>query len=125
MLECSNAFPLLIPVPCLDRRIIATGEDDAERWMHGQASNIVGVRFKSRNLLVRIVIEDTKLEVIGSSNEPVLSWDEAYATNGDFCNFKGFHDSACFMIVNVDAPVIQSGDEPRFGWVEIDGFDTV
>ena len=64
-------------------------------------------------MIVRIVLEDTKLEVVGPSNEPVLSWDEAYAMNGDFCNFKGLHDSACFVIVNVDAPVVQSDDEPR------------
>ena len=76
-------------------------------------------------MIVRIVIEDTKLEVVGLSNEPVLSWDEVHATNGDFCNFEGLHDSACFMIVDVDAPVVQSSDESRFGWVEIDGFDTV
>ena len=80
-LECSNALPLLIPVPCLDRHIIATGEDDAERWMYGQASNVVGVCPKRRDLFLGIVIEDTKLEVIGPSNELVLSWDEAYAMN--------------------------------------------
>ena len=76
-------------------------------------------------MIVRIVIEDTKLEVVGPSNEPVLSWDEAYAMNGDFCKLKGLHNSACFIIVDVDAPVVQSSDESRFGWVEIDGFDMV
>ena len=64
-------------------------------------------------------------KTVGPSNEPVLSWDEVYATNGDCCNFKGLHDSAYFMIADVDAPVVQSGDELRFSWVEFDGFDTV
>ena len=92
--------------------------------MQCQASNVVGVCPKRRDLLLGIVIEDTKLEVVGPSNEPVLLWDEAYAMNGDFYNFKG-HDCAYFMIVDVDDSVEQSSDEPKFCWVEIDGFDTV
>ena len=65
------------------------------------------------------------LKTVGPSNEPVLSWDGAYTTSRDFCNFEGLHNSACFMIVDVDAPNVQSSDKSRFGWVEIDGFGTV
>ena len=90
--------------------------------MHSQASDVIRMSLERGDLLLCVIIEDAKLKVVGPSNEPVLSWDEAYATNGDFCNFKGLHDGACFMIVDVDAPVVQSGDEPGFGWVEIDGF---
>ena len=48
-LEDPNTFPLPIPTPCLDRHIITTREDDAERRMQCQASNVVGVRFKRRD----------------------------------------------------------------------------
>lgn len=42
--------PSLLPIPALDRHIVATGEDEWKRRVYSETSNIVGVSFKVRDL---------------------------------------------------------------------------
>jgi hypothetical protein len=49
--------------------------------MHGKASDVVRVGLERGDLFVGIVIEDTELKVIGSSNKPIFTcnkFDTAY-----------------------------------------------
>ena len=124
-LEDPNALPLLVPVPSLDRHVVASREDNAERWVNRETSNIVRMCLEGSDLLVRVVIEDAKLEVVGASNEPVLPRNEAHTTNRNLCDFERFHDCAGFVIVNIDAAIVEACDEPGFSRVEVDGLDAI
>lgn len=41
--------------------------------MDGQSTDVVGVSFEARDLLGRVVVVDTHLEVIAAADNPVLS----------------------------------------------------
>lgn len=41
--------------------------------MDGQSTDVVGVSLEARNLLGRVVVVDTHLEVIAAADDPVLS----------------------------------------------------
>ena len=69
----TNAFPLLVPVPCFNGHVITAGKYYAKRWMYRKATYVVWMGFKGNNFLVSIVIEDSELEIIGTRNEPVLA----------------------------------------------------
>jgi hypothetical protein len=49
----------------------------------GETPDIVGVSFESGYFLVGVVVEDTKLEIVRASDEPVLTGDEFDASNRD------------------------------------------
>ena len=123
--EDTNTFPLLVPIPCFDRHVVATGENDAKRRMHGQTSNIVRMSFECGDLLVCVVVEDAKLEVVGPSNEPILARNEAHTANRNLSNFKSFDYCASLMVVDVDTAVVKTRNEPGLGWVKVDSLDTV
>ena len=117
-----NTPPLFVPIPCLDRHIVTAREDDACGGVNGKTSDIVGVCLKCRNLFMGVVVEDTKLEVVGAGDEPVLAGDEADATDGDLSDLKGLDHRASFMVVDVDRAVVKTSEDPRFGGVEVDAF---
>lgn len=69
-----------------------------------------------------VVVEDSNLEVVRARDEPVLSRDEADATNGDLRDLKCLDECACVMIVDVDRAVIETGEDPGFSGMEVDTF---
>ena len=79
-----HALPALLPIPSFYRHIIAASQNDARSGVHGEASDVVRMGLKSRHFLVGVVVEDTKLEIVRTSDEPVLTGDEFDASNGDF-----------------------------------------
>jgi len=81
--------------------------------------------FKRRNLLVCVVVEDSKLKIVRASNEPVLPGDEFYTPYGDFCDLECLDNGACFMVVDIDRAIIETRNQPGLCWVKIDTFDTV
>ena len=93
--------------------------------MHGQASDIVWMCFECGNLLVRVIVEDAKLEVVGPSNEPILARNEAHTANRNLGDFEGFNYGASFMVVNVDTAVVETGNETGLSWMKVDSLDTV
>ena len=93
--------------------------------MHRQASNVVGVSLERGNLFVRVVVEHAQLEIIGASDEPVLAGDKANTSYRDFCDFKGFHQCSCLVVVNVDRPVIKTCEQPWLRWMEVDTLDAI
>ena len=48
--------------------------------------------FESGYFLVGVVVEDTKLEIVRTGDEPVLTGDEFDTSNRDFGNFKRLDD---------------------------------
>jgi hypothetical protein len=115
-----DALPALLPIPGLDRHIVTSCEHDAQRRMHGQASNVIRMRLKGGNLFMRVVVEDPELKVIRTGDKPVLSGDEFGASNGNFSNLEGFDESPGVVVVDVDGAVVQGCEEPWFCGMEID-----
>ena len=52
------------PGPRIEWSVIAAGEDEGKRRMHGDAPNIVWKGFKYDDLVVRVVVEYSKLEMV-------------------------------------------------------------
>ena len=57
--------------------------------MDSQASNIIWMSLEGDDLLVRVVVEDPKLEVIRARDKPVLSRNKADASHWNLGNFEG------------------------------------
>ena len=75
------------------------------------------------DLLVCVVIEDAKLEVVRATHEPILAHDEAHAAYGVLCNLKQLHKRPSFMIVDVDATVVDACEQPRQARLETESED--
>jgi hypothetical protein len=127
MSRCTDLYvlPLFIPIPSFDRHVIASCENDARSWMHGQASDVVRMGLKCSDLLMGVVVEDTQLEIVGACDKPVFAADKLDAANRDFCNLKSFDHCSCVVVIYVDSAVVETSQKPRFGWMKIDAFDTV
>ena len=78
-----HTFPTLLPIPSLDRHIIASGQNDTRGGVNGKTSDIVRMSLEGGYFLVSVVVEDTKLEIVRASDEPVLTRDEFNAPDGD------------------------------------------
>jgi hypothetical protein len=74
--------------------------------MNGKASDIVWMGLKCGNLFVGVVVENTQLEVVGTSHEPVLASNKFDTTNRDLRDLKSLDQSACFVVVDVDTPIV-------------------
>ena len=81
--------------------------------------------FKGRDLFMGVVVEDTQLEVVGAGDEPVLAGDEADAADRYFCDLKGLDQRACFVVVDVDRAVVETGEDPGLGGMEVYAFYAV
>ena len=125
--ECTypNALPLFVPIPSLDRHIIAPSQHNTQRRVDGQTTNVIWVRLESNDLLVSVIIEDSKLKIVRARDEPILSGDEAHASHRYLCDFKSLDECACLVVVDVDSSVVKTGEQPWFRWVEVDTLDTV
>jgi len=62
------------------------------------------------DLFVRVVIEDTELKVVRTSDEPVFTRDELDTTDGDVGHFKRLHQGACLVIVDVYRAIVEAGE---------------
>jgi len=77
------ALPVLLPIPGLDCHVIASGQDNACGRMDGEASDVIWMSLEGGHLLVGVVVEDAKLEIVRASDEPVLTRDEFDTSNRD------------------------------------------
>lgn len=93
--------------------------------MHGETSDIVGVGLKRRDFFVRVVIEDTELEVVGACDEPVLARNELATTHGDLGNLEGLYDGACLVVINVHGAVVEPRQQPWLSGVEVYALDSL
>lgn len=120
-----NILPPLLPIPSLNRHIIAPRQHNRQRRMHRQTTNIIRMRLKRRHLLVRIVVEHAQLVIVGPSDEPVLPRDEFRTSHRHLCDLERFDQRPCIVVVDVHVAIVQRGEQPGLGWVEIDGLDAV
>lgn len=93
--------------------------------MHRQATNIIRVRLERRDLLMGIVVEYAKLEVVRARNEPVLASNELHTANRNLRDLECLNNGARFVVVDVDGAVVQPGEQPWLRWVKVDAFDAV
>ena len=93
--------------------------------MNSQTSDVIWVRLERSDLLVRVVVEDAELEVVGAGNEPVLAGDEADAADRYFCDLKGLNQRACFVVVDVDRAIVKTGEDPRLGGGEVNALNAI
>jgi hypothetical protein len=56
-----------------------------------------------------VVVEDAELEVVQTSDKPVVASDKFDASHWSLCNFKGFDDCTGFVVVNVDGAFVETG----------------
>lgn len=101
-----EASPVLVPVPGLDSHVIATGKDDARARVNCEASNIIRMGLERGDLLVRVVVEDPKLEIIRAGDKPVLTRDEAAAADGNLRYLERFNESARLVVIDVHSAII-------------------
>jgi hypothetical protein len=78
--------------------------------MHGQATNVVRVRFERSNFLVSVVVEDAQLKVVRSSNEPVFPSDEFYTPYWNLCDFKCFDNGTGVVVVDINGTIVETCD---------------
>jgi hypothetical protein len=107
-----NTFPLLVPIPSFDGHVITSGEYDACSWVHGETSYIIRVSLERGDLLMRIVIEDTQLEVVRASNKPVFSGNKFNTAYRNSRDLESLHKCASFVVVDVDGAVVQTCKQP-------------
>ena len=104
-----NAPPLLVPIPGPNGHVVTTRQDNARGRMDSQASDVVGVRLKSRDFFVRIVVEDPELEVIATGDEPVLAGNEANAADGDLSDLERLDQRAGIVVVDINSAIVETG----------------
>lgn len=56
------------------------------------------MRLEGSHSLARVVVVHPQVEVIATTNEPVLAGDESDTSDRDLSNLKGFHESPGFVI---------------------------
>lgn len=60
------------------------------RGVDNDGADVVRVGFERRNFLGRVVVVYPQLEIIGATNNPILSGNEAPGSDRDIGEFKGF-----------------------------------
>lgn len=106
-LEDLNTFPALFPVEQLDGHVIRGGKDERLGRVYGDGSDVVGVGFEGGNLLGCVVVVDAQLEVIGTTDDPVLPGHEATRSNGDVCELEGLDYLLGLITPDVDMTYIE------------------
>ena len=91
------ALPSLLPVPKLDGHIIGGSKNEGLRRVDGDSSDVVRVSFEGGNLLGSVVVVNTQLEVIGTTDNPVLSRDESTGSDGNIGKLKGLDNLLSFV----------------------------
>jgi hypothetical protein len=111
-LEDLNAFPGLLPIPQFYGHIVTSGKDKALCRVNGNGSNVIRMGLEARDLLSRVVVENSELKVIGSSDYPILSGDESSSANRHVRHLKGLDCGSGFIGPDVDVSAIEGGENP-------------
>jgi hypothetical protein len=124
-LEGHDAFPALVPVPGFDHHVVAAREHDGGTGMDGETADVVRMRLESGDLVVCVVVEDAQLKVVRTGHEPVFARDKPNAAHGHLGDLEGLDERTRGGVVDVDRTVVQAGEQPWLGRVEVDRFDSV
>ena len=93
--------------------------------MHGKTSDVVRVCLKGRDLFMRVIVEDPELEVVGACDKPVLAGNEANAADRHLRDLERLDQCAGVMIIDVDCAVVETGEDPGLGGMEVYAFYAV
>lgn len=93
--------------------------------MQRDTPNVITVRLVSVYSFQSIIIKDSDLHVIWSSNNPVLPWHKLGCSHWQVAHFEGLDQCLTFVIPDIDVALIQWAKHPWFRRVEIDTFYSV
>lgn len=100
-----DTSPSLVPVPALDSHIVTTSQDQAQRRVNSQTSDIIRVGLKLGNLFTGRDVVHSELEIVRTGNEPVLSGDIANTSDGDVGHFKSLDIRSCLIVPYLDLAI--------------------
>ncbi len=124
-LKVLRAIKVLIPVPELDAHIIGTGEDVGEGGVHLDEADVIRMGLDLLDLLHGVVVVDSEFHVVGCGDEPLLARDEFGTADGKLGELEGFDAGSGFVVPDHDFSAVEGGEGPWFGWMDVNGFDSV
>ena len=74
---------------------------------------------------MRVIVEDPELEVVGACDKPVLAGDEANAADRHLRDLERLDQCAGVMIIDIDRAVVETGEDPGLGGMEVYAFYAV
>lgn len=92
--------------------------------MHGNSPNVIVMGVKSDYLFRSVIIENANFHVICSTNNPSHSGDEASSANRQVANVEAFGNVLRVNIYDLNFTIVKCDEHPRFGWVNVDAFDS-
>jgi hypothetical protein len=113
-----------IPIPQFDGHIIGRRQDVGQIGVDFETANVIGMSFKFLDFFHGIVVEYSHSHVIRGSDKPLFSRDKLGASDWEFRDFKGLDATSGFIVPDHDNTGIESGEDPWFGRVQVDGFNT-
>lgn len=86
--------------------LTTAGQNQWLCWMHGNAPDVIRVCFVRVNLFHGVVVEDTDLHVVGTSDEPVLPGNESSTSHRYITNLKILNQLLVFMVHDVYVAIV-------------------
>lgn len=96
----------------LEIPLTTAGQDQRLCWMHCNAPDVIRVSFVRMNLFHGVVVEDTDLHVVGTSDEPVLPGNEPSTSHRNIANLKILNQLLVFVVHDVYVAIVQSTQNP-------------
>ena len=85
--------------------------------------DVIWMCLKSSNALLGVVVVTPEVEIIRTTDEPVLTSYEGHASHWDLCDFESLDESASFVIPDEHISGIKASEQPRFTWMKVDRLD--
>mmetsp|Transcript_22741 Transcript_22741/g.46790 ORF Transcript_22741/g.46790 Transcript_22741/m.46790 type:complete len:461 (-) Transcript_22741:119-1501(-) len=124
-LEQLRAIEAPVPVPALDGHVVGTGQKVRQRGVHLHIPDVVGMRLEVLDLLHGVVIVHAQAHVVRRGDEPLFARDEFGAADGQLGDLEGFDVGARFVVPDGHVAGVEGGEGPRFGGVDVHGFDAL
>lgn len=83
-----------------------TGQHQRLCGMHGNAAQVIRMSLVGMNLLQCVVVENTNLHIIGSSNDPIFACHKACRTYWDIANLEIFDQLLVFVVHDVYVAIV-------------------
>mmetsp|Transcript_23077 Transcript_23077/g.35642 ORF Transcript_23077/g.35642 Transcript_23077/m.35642 type:complete len:215 (+) Transcript_23077:2412-3056(+) len=118
-------FKTTIPVPKLDGHIVTTSEEVWQGGMDLDISDVIGMSLKVLNFLHGVVVVHSDPHIVTRADDPLLAGDEFGTSYWQFGHLEGLDVGSRLIVPNGHVARVQCGEGPRFGGVNIHGFDTL
>ena len=121
----SAALPILVRIPHFDGHVVGAGKHIRELRVNSDASKMVRVRLEGFDLLHRIVIEHTDVEIIRASDDPLLPSHKLRRPYRQLGDLKGFQQRLRLKIPYMYVSIVQTAKHPGLLGVQVDAFHTI